>query len=207
MYHVIFEEADKYEVAVLIKKKALDRDAMMKYYVTPSGVSPDKMIGFSLFYDSKDKAKAAEKTEYLNGLLKSLDSLGVTTLLIADSDYFKFMTKKKVTGSLGYVMPCALKGYEHMSCILSVNHKVLYFNPDRVSEIELANQTMTDHVNGSFEEIGAGIIHSEHYPSELSDIKATLNKLHDYPVLDCDIEAFSLKFWKAGIATIVFLLG
>ena len=52
--------------------------------------------------------------------------------------------------------------------------------------------------------MGEGIIHSEYYPKTNADIQAALDSLHQYPELQCDLEAFSLMFDKAGIGTAGF---
>ena len=208
MRHVLFEESDKYPLAILIKTSALHQLRMEQHYVDPlvsQGVSKGDLIGFSLEYNSAGKAPAKLQKEYLAKLLPALDSLGTTTLLVADGGYFKTLTKvRKVDPHYGYVMPCALAGFEHFNVILLPNYQGLVYNPDLQKKIDLGLSTAANQIGGTYRPIGADIVHSEHYPETISEIAAALEKLHQYPALTADIEAFSLTFWEAGIGTIGF---
>lgn len=57
---------------------------------------------------------------------------------------------------------------------------------------------------GRYQPLGNDIIHSAEYPKDVERIRQLLEQLHQYPELSCDIEAFSLRFYEAGVGTISF---
>jgi DNA polymerase-1 len=208
MRHVIFQQATEYPVAFLIKQSALNQKLLQEHYVTPlvnQGIQPNQVIGFSLAYNDSGKCPATLQKQYLSKLLPALDSLKVTTLVVADSAYFKTLTKqRKAEPHYGYVLPCAIAGFEHMSVILIPNYQSLFYNPALQDKVDVGLNTLATHLKGTYQAPGQNIIHSEYYPESFEDIKAMLETLKQYPKLTCDIETFSLKFWETGIATIGF---
>jgi DNA polymerase-1 len=206
MHHVIFKEKPSYDVALLIRKQALYKEQLEEHYVEPlreKGV--DSVIGFSLEYYDKNKPTSKEQKEYLATLLPELDKLGVTTLLVADSAYFKTLTKiQKVESQYGYVRACAIKGFEHFNIALTINYKALFYNPTLFNKLALSINAVAAHLQGNLVQLGEAIIHSEYYPDTMDDIYEALEKLHEYDALTCDIEGFSLNPFEAGIGSISF---
>jgi len=196
------------KIAILIKTTSFNKTDLLVNYVKPltdRGLSKDNIIAFDLEYDSNGKAPVKMIKAYLKDLLAGIDALGITTLMCCDGPYFKTLAgQRKTSGHLGYIYPCKIPGYEHISVILSINHSALFHDPTNQSKIDLANKTLADHINDNYVELGSGIIHSEYYPSGYTDIANTLIRLHDHPALTCDIEAFSLRFNEAGIGTVAF---
>jgi DNA polymerase-1 len=204
MYHIIHQTASKYPIALLIKQEALIKDELEKHYISPLQDVSNQVISFSLEYKQK-KPKVSDIKVYLGTLLKSLDSLGTTTLYVADAEYFKVLSgQRKTSGCIGYVYPCTIKGYEHMNVILGINYKQLFYDPSLQEKLTMSLETLESHIKGSQVDPGKDIIKYEYYPSELESISQFLNSLHAYDELACDIETFSLKFWEAGIGTIAF---
>lgn len=208
MRHIIFEEANSYSIALLIKPSAFNKQELIKNYVTPlnsSGVKSSDVIAFTVDYNDVGKAPAKFIKEYLDKLLPALDSLGVKTLYVADAGYFKVLTSQaRADPHFGYVLPCKIKGYEHMNVVLGLNHTALIYNPDLQAKLDMSLKTLSDHVSGTYRALGTGIIHSAHYPEGVRSIQEALETLHQYPRLTTDIEAFSLRFNEAGIGTISF---
>jgi DNA polymerase-1 len=181
---------------------------LVSHYISlleSAGLSRDGLIGYTLAYQNK-KCTAALKKSYLEELLPELDKHGITTLYVADGEYFKTLIGKntKVDVYHGYVLDCAIKGYEHMKIVLGVNYQAIVYNPLIRPKLEASVATLASHLKGNYKKPGTDIIESEYYPSDPLSIKASLDKLHQYPELTCDIEAFSLKFYNCGIATISF---
>lgn len=210
MRHILFKlnNENKYDVALLIKESAFKKDELQDKYINPMvqrGLSEDSILALSLTYNEVGKAPAKLIKESLGTLLKASDSLGVKTLICADSAYFKTLTKvKKVDPHHGYILPCKIQGYEHINCILSVNYQGLFYNPELQNKIDMSINTLVNHINGNHKDIGSDIIHYEYYPEKAESIKQVLQSLHKYPELTCDVETFSLKFYEAGIGTISF---
>jgi len=208
MRHHIFEESNSYPIAVLIKGSSFIKQELINNYVTPfneQGIYIKDVIAFTLSYNDNDKAPAAHCKEYLTKLLPALVSLGVKHLYVADAAYFKVLAgQAKADPHIGYVLPCKIKGYEHLSVVLGLNYRQLIFNPDLQPKLNSSLTALTSSMVGGYTAPGTGIIHSAQYPESLQDIAAALQKLLGYTDLSCDIEGFSLAFDKAGIGTIAF---
>ncbi len=211
MRHIIFNQANSsgnFSVALLIKGSAFNGQELRINYVQPlvdRGVAEEEVIAFTLKYDENGKATAKTIKEYLANLLPALDSIGAKHLLVADGNYFKILTGQgKAEPHMGYVLPCKIKGFEHMNVVLSLNYQQLIYNPSLNQKLELSVHTLASSISGNYQAIGTNIIHSAQYPETYSEIKAALEFLLTKPDLTCDIEGFSLRFDKAGIATIAF---
>ena len=208
MRHLIFEEANTYSIAILVKRTSFNKQELINNYISPLnklGITPQQSIAFTLSYNDVGKAPAGHIKDYLVKLLPALDSLGVKYLYVADSSYFKVLAGQvKAEPHHGYVLPCKVKGYEHMHVVLGINYQALIYNPELQAKLDLGVKTLASHVAGTYQAPGTGIIHSAQYPQGVQEIAAALLHLHEYPRLSCDIEGFSLRFNEAGIGTIAF---
>ena len=208
MRHIIFSENTTYPIAILIKQASFREDALRRNYVEPLmqlGINEADVIAFTLAYNQANKASAGFMKEYLQGLLKALDSLGTKYLYCPDSNYFKALTGViKVDSQYGYSLPCKIKGYEHMQVVLGINHSQLFYNPEIKERLNFTLNALADAFKGTYIDPGKGIIQSAQYPTTIEDIKYALDQLHQYSSLACDIETFSLRFTEAGIGTIAF---
>ena len=207
MRHILFgDNVDSVAVAILIKDSAFSKAKMLNYYIDPlKGIDPKYFIGFDLSYQANNKCNAAHKKDYISVLLPEIDKLGIKNLLVADAEYFKTLTNNTKADSLyGYIVPCAIEGYEHMNVILSTNYGAIKHNPAMQSKLDYSMKTLFNHIKGNYADPGTDIIHSAKYPKSIGEIKLALQELHQYPELACDIETRSLEFWNAGIETIAF---
>lgn len=201
MKHIIFENSQEYKVAILIKSSALNKYEMQQNYVSQIQTSS---IAFSLKYEN-NKVTAAVAKEYLSNLLPALVSVGVNYLYVADAAYFKALTKvAKTDPHIGYVLPCKIKGFEQLHCVLGINYQQLLFNPGLKDKIDLSIAALNSHINNNYVPIGDSIIHTEQYPEGFTEAWKALEQLYQYPRLTCDIEGFSLRFNEAGIGSIAF---
>lgn len=208
MRHIIFEQSEKYPVAILLKESALRQNEIYKNYVDPlmtRGLNKGDIVTFSLKFNEKGKVSAKDAKSYLETLLPALESIGTKYLLVTDATYFKILTKQsKADPHFGYVLPCAIKDHENLQVVLSINYQALIFNPGLQEKLDLSLDTLAGVVQGNYTELGSNIIHSAQYPQSLQEIADALEGLHQYPTLACDIEGFSLRFNEAGIGTIAF---
>lgn len=208
MKHHIFAQSDTYPVALLLKSSAFNKQEIQNnylYYLGSRGVSQDQVVALTLEYNDQGKAPVKFIKEYLEQLMPALDSLQSKLLYVADSNYFKVLTgQSKAEPHHGYVLPCKLKGYEHIHVVLGINYQALIYNPELKSKLENSLDALSGWLDGTYQPPGTGIIHSAEYPVGHEAIKEALQKLHQYPSLTCDIEAFSLRFNEAGIGTIAF---
>lgn len=208
MRHHIFEESDRYKIAVLLKNTAFNKQEILTNYIRPlnsMGVVSSNLIAFTLEYNDQGKAPVGFVKAYLSNLLPALDSVGVTYLYVTDATYFKVLTKQtRAEPHFGYVLPCKVEGYEHLSVVLGLNYQSMIYNPELQAKLTLSLDTLASVINDSYQELGVGIIHSAQYPKTVQDIALALESLHQYPELTADIEAFSLRFNEAGIGTCAF---
>lgn len=210
MHHHLFKTnpVNKYRVAVLCKQNTFDQARMQQNYIKPltvGGVMMEDCIAFTLKYDDAKKVKAATVKEYSDQLLQALKKIESEYLYVTDGTYFKHLAGvKKTEAYLGYVLPCAVPGYEHMKVVYGINYQQLVFAPDKKAHLTQGLTALNDHINGTYADPGDGVIHSESYPDDLLSIKNALFELHKFPFLSCDIEAFGLKIEDAGIGTIQF---
>jgi DNA polymerase-1 len=208
MKHIIFDSAPSYQTALLIKDTNFNQHELLVNYVQPlnaAKVQSNCLIAFTLKTGQTKTTPNKLARDYLDQLLPVLDGLGVKILYVAEPTYFKILTKLgKTEPHFGYVLPCKYPGYEHFKVILGLNHQALIYNPALSGKLTLSLTTLASAMNNSYVALGHGIIHSAQYPETLQAISRALLDLHQYESLSCDIEAFSLRFNKAGIGTIAF---
>lgn len=203
MRHISFDK--KYTTAILIKEGALNKNSIETTYMQKCGLNAEGLIAFDLDYGGKKKPSAATRKTYLTTLLKGINHLNIKHVLCADTEYFKTLTGIQNTSSvLGYVYPCKIEGYEHINIVYTFNYNILFHKPDYIKKIQLSIDTLKAHREGTFVELGTGIIHSESYPKTIEAIRDALAQLHQYDALTCDFEAFSLKHYLSGIGTCAF---
>jgi len=210
MKHITFDPNthNQYDVGILIKEAAFNKEAIKQNYILPigyQGLNAESIIAFSLDYTEHNKAPAKLIKTCLADVIKAAKHFNIKTLLVADTNYFKTLTKSsKAEPHHGYILPCKFDGGEGIDVILSVNYQALFYNPAVQDKLTMSINTLCNHHNGTHEELGKDVIHNGYYPYKLVDIEAWLEVLLEHPVLTCDIETFSLDFDKAGIGTIAF---
>jgi len=185
---------------ILIKEDAVVATELFKHYVKPledKGLDVNEIAAHGLLYEN-NKVKAALGKGYLRMLLPKLEKLPkLKYLIVADTSYFKWITKKtKVTDCYGETFQGELEGYEDYKIVLVPNHKSLFFNP--------ANQELIDEgitaITG-FKK--PGIIHSSEYIHSKEHASKFFMKLMKYPALTVDIETTGLHL-GAEILSIAF---
>lgn len=202
------DDTPKPLIGILIKETSFKETNLIKYYVEPmvaTGIKREEIVAFSLEYTQGGKAPAHLIKDYIDAWLQSFKDAGVKYLFCADSAYFKALTKqRKADVNLGYVLPCAIPGFEDMQVVYSLGYGALVHNPNQQEKIDLSIEAVSTHYHGAYVAIGSDIIHEERYPYSMSAIKAELAYLHQFPELAVDIEAFSLNLRDAGLGTIAF---
>lgn len=208
MRHIIFEDEDKYSIAILIKATAFKKYEIINNYLNEfnaNGVDTKEFIAYTLKYNEVGKAPVKYIKDYLSILLPELQEHQIKYLYVTDANYFKVLTNSdKADPHIGYVLPCTIKGYEYMQVVLGVNYQALIYNPELQSKLSRSIKALASSINNTYIPVGHGIIHSAEYPKSYIAIADMLQKLHSYPVLTCDIETFSLRFNEAGVGTISF---
>ena len=196
-------EKTKYRIAILVNK--IRKDEIIKEYITPFNLPKDDVIVIDLHQaPGKKKTPAAEQKRYIEEELQPvLDDLGVEYVFVADAEYFKTFSKAaKADANLGYVLDSAWGGQK---VAYLPNYQQVFYDPEKVRpRIAQAILAVLGHMVGSYIDPGHTIIKYADYPTTVNGIRKWLLKLLKYPALSCDIEAFSLKHFSAGIGTITF---
>lgn len=208
MFFVPHPNLEKLTTAILIKDSSFNQREIQNHYIASlviDGMAMDEIIAFTLEYDTVKKCKAGTAKSYLATLLPELDKLGITNLYCADPNYFKILTKQTKTAAYhGYVLKCALPGYEHMNVVLGTNYQALVYDPSLSSKLDGSLKTLLNFHHNRYVPPGDGIIQSCEYPTTISAIKDALKRLHQYPELTCDLEGFDLTFYDCGVGTLSF---
>ena len=207
-HHLFYQknESGHYPVAVLMKQYTFDQNQLYKNYIQPleeRGIPKEDCIAFTLSYENAKKVSAQQVKEYSARLLNVLERSHVKYIYCTDGTYFKYLTgQKKSEVHLGYALPCAIPGYEHMKVVLGVNYQVLVYAPDKKAHLEQGLDALCGVYKGNYVPPGDRIIHSEFYPKTANEIRNALMELHKFPFLSMDIEGYSLRLDDCGIATI-----
>lgn len=205
--HIFDAEQSAYDVAILIKEGHFDKAKMTEYYIKPlvsQGMEAKQAIAFDLPYDKKKVSSQCIKS-YLKQLLPVLQKYGIKYIYCADAEYFKVLAKQaKATSHIGYTFNCGVIGFEYMQVMLGINHGVLMYDPNQAPKLDLSLHTLTSVMANNYKALGTGIIQYACYPQTNEEIQAFLDGLHKHPTLTCDIEAFSLNLFKAGLGSIAF---
>jgi len=208
MRHAIYgSNALAASVAILVKEAAFDTDKIKKAYIDELGANPRAFVAYSLWYDDNNKCPADLAKDYLKTVLHSVQQLGITTILIADANYFKYLTKqvKPANHFLGCAVPSKIEDYEdRFTVFYAPNYQATKYNPLIAQELETALRYMKNYLCGTYVEPGKDVIKSSHYPQTLKEISDFLDWLKTKPALTIDIETEGLKFWKCGLSTISF---
>lgn len=200
------ETQTSYKVVILAKNEDLNKDELIKFYIQPiiditPNLTPSDFVAIGLDF-------GGSKTPKVNATIKPwLDFLSTIVncdlLLCTNTNYFKILTGiTNTTHLFGSIMECTYKGYEKTKVALTPSYKSLFFDDKNIYKLKLTNQACSAQLQGS--DFFDDIIEEAHHPKILHDKYEFLDKLHQYSILSCDIEAFSLKHTEAGIASIGF---
>lgn len=206
MKYMIFSETELSSYPICLLVPQIRKEDIKKAYLDTSSIDPNELLIVDLYQSPvKKKTPMNEMREYIEQELQSvLDDSGVEYIICADAEYFKAFTKlAKTEAYLGYVCDSA---FGSQKIVYVPNFKAIFYDPDKVrAKIAQGLNALQDHRNGSYSDVGKDIIHTAFYPKSYDDIKAWLDKLlDDGKPLTCDIEAFSLKHYDAGIGSITF---
>ena len=208
MRHAIYgTSAATASVAILVKEAAFDTEKIKKAYIDELGANPAGFLCYSLWYDDNNKCPAELAKDYLKTLLHSVKALNIKTILIADSTYFKFLTKlqKPASEFIGYAVKSKINDYEDtFDVFYAPNYQAVKYDPNIAQELQRALTSFRSYLTGNYEVPGHNVVHSAKYPKTLQEIKKALDWLLTKEALTVDIEGLSLKFWECGIATIAF---
>ena len=202
--HISFGEGKK-TLAILIPTPDLNRDLLLKHYVRPLenlGVPPTEIIAFNLEQNDQGKSPVAIIRPCLAKLEKIVKNQGIRDVLICDSDYFKTLCKiRKTSPYYGYPIKTT---WSNVTGFVCSNYRSLFFNPAAQSKIAFSLQAAVKHMHNKGGMFDEQILTKCSYPTTEKEIIQTLESYQHKPAITCDIETYSLKLDKAGLATISF---
>jgi len=181
---------------LLIKEDSCNTAALSEYYFKPlaqEGISEDSVMLLPLMYNTSSRVIAKTAKAYLDKLIGKIPE-SVSNLIIADSSYFKFITKTvKVSANYGTAISGAHDGYSKFSCVYVPNYKSLFKQPENLQLITLGIKALA----------GTGtsvLINSAEYGFQYGSDRELLDSLHKYPVLSADIETTGLSLDDAIVS-------
>ncbi|MFC0819749.1 DNA polymerase [Moraxella marmotae] len=181
-------------VAILIKDSYYDTAKLEQYYVDYlAHHNITDVMACELSYPSTGKLSVTAARKQILKLLPAFSHHGIQYLYVADATYFKALTGlSQADRHIGYVLPCKLKGFEHIQIVFGINYGQLLYNPTSATKLDFSLQTLVNHIQGNYQPLG-DIIHKASYPSTDDEIDDALAYLHNYPTLACDIETTGLE--------------
>ena len=173
---------------ILIKETAMQTVAIDEYYLKPlakEGIPEDSISTMPLLYSTSTKVTVKVAKAYLDKLISRIPAT-VTTLIIADSEYFKVITKVgRVKDHHGAKVPGQYPGYKKFTCTYVPNHKSLFKQPENQQIIDIGLKAVAG-TNTTVE------IHSAEFGLKYGSDRELFDSLHKYPVLSMDIETTGL---------------
>lgn len=147
------------------------------------------------------KVKADVKKDWLTDQQTYFNFFDV--ILCSDGDYFKTLAgTSKSEGTNGILYDSK---YTSAKIMYVPSSSACIYHPDKNKpKLEFAFEKLKEYSQGQYQETGTGIIHYYEHWNIIDEIKAGLDKLHQYPMLAFDIETKALRFTEAGIYTIAF---
>lgn len=173
---------------ILIKEDAMDTMSLLEYYIEPLekiGIPRRDIVVKPLLYNTSSKILAKTAKAYLAKLINIIPS-SIDKLVIADANYFKFITKiGKINDIYGTTVQGAIENYEKFKCTYVPNYKSLFNTPNNTQYIELGIKVLK-------EDLGKDIIHNAYYATRFGQDRELLDTLYQYKTLTADIETNGL---------------
>jgi DNA polymerase-1 len=184
---------------LLIREDAMDRVSINEHYLIPlekEGIPKSSVTILPLLYNTPSKVLAKTGKAYLDKLISGIPDT-VTKLIIADSSYYKFITKiQKVSSKYGAIVKGSHTGYEIFDCVYVPNFKSLFKQPENINIIKIGIKTIA----GTESNV---IIHFAEYGLQFGSDREILDDLHKHPVLTADIETTGLAI-DSDVVSIAF---
>ncbi len=184
---------------LLIKEDAINKLELHNHYLnklSKEGIPKSDIVVLPLLYNTPTKIIAKTAKAYLDKLIGKIPE-SASKLIIADSNYFKFITKIiKVSDHYSSVLLGKHTGYDKYKCVYVPNYKSLFKQPDNSRLIDIGIKAITG------TEAAVLIKHAE-YGFKYGSDRELLDSLYQYPVLAADIETTGLDL-NSKIVSIAF---
>lgn len=134
-------------------------DQIKKAYLAPATrINEDELLVLTVHHGPNKKTPKAEIVQYINEeLVPALGNLAIDTLLVADAEYFKALTKTtKVEPHIGYVLDCVFGPWK---VVYLPHHRQIFYDPDKIkAKVALALDAAVDHRLGNYQAPGNDLI-------------------------------------------------
>ena len=168
-------------IALLIKNSDKFSFELHEHYLNVLG---KETLVYNLLYNKLSTVTAKTAKAYLDILITKIPS-HVDKLVIADNNYFKFITKvQKISNKYGALVPGKYAGYTRFTCVYVPHFKSLFKSPENKSLIDAGlNAAVCNQTN---------IIHDSTYALTYSSDRELLDSLYTHDTLAVDIETTGL---------------
>lgn len=203
MHYLTFGDnpTNQYKYCLLLP--SLSEPEIRKYYIDEFFKGKEhEVIAYDLFKQHK-RTPVKLQREYIDEFKDTVEHLGIEYFIVCDGEYFKTMSgESKVETNLGYILDHG----DNQFISYVPNFQRVFYDPDKIKpQIHRGLTAVLNHSTGAYTVPGKDIIHKATYASTNKEAFQILDMLEKMDVdLTCDIEAFSLKHYDAGIGTISF---
>lgn len=197
--------SSKPTIAILIKESSSKPSSVLSGYSAYISKELLPMYGVApLYYAPNNKISVKDAKAYIMELLPMLAVKGITHLYVADSTYFKILTNEKKSDPWrGYILPCAIEGFEFFKIFLGYNYNVLFHNPNYDSYISTSIQSLEQSITNNSTK-NKKFNFKLHSVIDMDTREA--GYWYDYLIntdkLSIDLEGFDLKFYNTSLATV-----
>ena len=179
-------------IALLIKNSDKFSFELHEHYLNVLG--KDALV-YNLLYNKLSTVTAKTAKAYLDILITKIPS-HVEKLVIADSNYFKFITKiQKLSSKYGALVPGRYDGYTRFTCVYVPHFKSLFKSPENKSLIDAGLNAVVSNQTD--------IIHNSNYALTYNSDRELLDALYMHDTLAVDIETTGLSL-NSSIISISF---
>ena len=176
-------------IALLIKNSDKFSFELHEHYLNVLG--KDALV-YNLLYNKLSTVTAKTAKAYLDILITKIPS-HVEKLVIADSNYFKFITKiQKLSSKYGALVPGRYDGYTRFTCVYVPHFKSLFKSPENKSLIDAGLNAVVSNQTD--------IIHNSNYALTYNSDRELLDALYMHDTLAVDIETTGLSLNSSIIA-------
>ena len=210
MNRLLFNAGASPDIALLVKDVAILRRSAkselgMQYFAPIASALGEKLnnrvIAIGTYHPATGKVKKQDIKVFSEEILDYCDTMGIDKLIVADSDYFKYLTgTKAVEKHVGEVLDCAVPQYEHIQIVPILNSAAVDMFPAKKPLQDKAFIAAASMISGEVEKREEFKFTEYKVLEELSELSA----LHKHKELTIDIEATGLKPETAELISISF---
>lgn len=141
---------------------------------------------------------------HITELLEFCDMQGISTLIVSNAPYFKFLTGLAFEASIGDVYNCTINDYEHIAVLPLVNPLVVKVTPGKRPLLEQSFKVAIDFLKGTFVPQEEFAFKTYEMIDSIPKAREVFNYLKQQKVLAWDIETTGLHHLRNDFVTQAF---